>query len=602
MQSPESFREQYNVAVELNTEATSIDRSRKVVHAVNHVSEKELSYPYDVLILAQGGKPIVPPIPGASNGNVFSLWTLRDMDGIDRWITDNAPRTSVVVGGGFIGLEMAEALHHRGLHVELVEQLQHVMPNLEPEIAGYLQQELHAQGVGLHTSRAVTRIDGTGVMLDDGRQLNADMVLLCVGVRPTLRVAADAGLETGPAGGLVVDSYLRTTDPAIYAAGDMVEVPHAVSGRPVRVPLAGPANRQGRIAATNALGGALQYRGPQGTSIVKVFDAAAGITGLSLNQALSAGFAADAAVVHKESHTAYYPGAAPVTVLLVYDRESGRLLGAQTAGHNGADKRLDVLATAVAAGMDLDQLGEVDLAYAPPFGTANDPVNMAAFVAQNRISGYSPSITVAELDHLMESLPRPPIVIDLRDPFAFQKGRIRGARNVAPNRLEDEEVAHLAREEPILLISDDGKTGHRAVRTLLQRGLQSVFNVAGGQTSVDRHAYAQEFRHLSVESAEEQGQSADLSETGEGMSLSGPLVVDVRSPEEVQQGAYPGAVNIPLDELDQRVNDLCSPDRQITVYCASGARSAYAKRMLESAGYTNVRNGGGLADMMAGRS
>ena len=631
LQSPESFREQYDVHVEVETEVIGIDREAKKVRALQKSTDRRVEFPYDKLILAQGGKPLVPGIPGVEQAHVFSLWTLRDMDAIHDWIEHEAPQTAVVVGGGFIGLEMVEALRKRGLDVSLVERLPHVMPNMEPEIAGYLQEELEAYGVDVHTSSSVCRIGEKDVELEDGRTLGADMVLMSVGVKPTLKLAEEAGLTIGEAGGLVVDEYLQTSDPAIYAAGDMVEIEHRVSTKKVRIPLAGPANRQGRIAASNILGERRSYTGAQGTSIVKVFDVAAGSTGLSLSQARAAGIEADAVVVHKENHTSYFPGATPVTVLVIYDRDSGRILGGQTAAADGADKRLDVLSTAIAAGMTIGRLAELDLAYAPPFGTANDPLNMAAFVAENRMSGFSPAVTAAELDTLLTALDEPPVAVDLRDPFSFNGSHVQGAYNVALSQLVDR-TAELPREHPILVISEDGKTGHQALRRLRQAGFQSVYNVSGGYTSIARFARALGFQYLDVQlSAVEKkslseeaggpgatsagaaaGEHADAAGPAAGpdgqaaaasspLSGSDPLVVDVRSPEEYHSGAVEGAVNIPLDDLGEYIDSFGEKDRDITLYCASGARSAYAVHILQQRGYSNVKNGGGLMDMMMGQ-
>jgi NADPH-dependent 2,4-dienoyl-CoA reductase/sulfur reductase-like enzyme len=292
------------------------------------------------------------------------------MDAIHMHISDHSPQSAVVVGGGFIGLEMAEALAKRGLQVHIVEMQDHIMSVLEAEISGFLHEELTAYGVQIHTGVAVSKIDTDSVTLNNGAQIASNMVLLSVGVKPTLSLAQESGLQIGQAGGLVVNEFLQTSDPNIYAAGDMVEITHTVSGQKVRIPLAGPANRQGRIAASNALGIPTPYKGSIGTSVVRVFDAVAGSTGLSLKQAKQLGLPAQSVTVHKEHHTSYYPGSQPVTVLLVFNSTTGVVLGGQTAGFAGADKRLDAIATAVNAGLTLDDLAQTDFAYSPPIGTA----------------------------------------------------------------------------------------------------------------------------------------------------------------------------------------------------------------------------------------
>ena len=436
------------------------------------------------------------------------------------------------------------------------------------------------------------------------------MVLLSVGVRPTLRLAEKAGLEIGKSGGLLVDEYLQTSDSNILAGGDMAETTHRILGKKVRIPLAGPANRQGRIAATNALAESedekLTYKGAQGTSIVRVFEAAAGITGMSLKQALDAGIDAQAIVVHKENHVTYYPGAQMVTVHLVYDKKTGKILGAQTAGNNGADKRLDVLSTAVAAGMSVEDLGELDLSYSPPFGSANDPVNMAGFAAENRIDGYSPGRTASEIEpHLKD---KKTAVIDIRDYFTFQKGHIEGASNIPDDKVS-EAVSSLPKDTSLLIIDETGKTAHRVVRQLLMEGYENAVYVSGGYISLQRLAAVSGFTFLPVpvktveaksltEENSTEGKNTEK-DSDESISSSGKLLVDVRTSEEFVMGAHPDAVNIPLDDIEQSIEKFGDKNREIILYCASGARSAYGKRILDAAGFTNVKNGGGLMQIMA---
>jgi len=608
LQSPESFRDQYGVDVHTNTRAVSIDREGKKVETLNDRTGETRTFAYDKLILSQGGKPFIPGMEGADLDHVFSLWTLEDMDRIDSFIRERNPRNAVVVGGGFIGLEMVEALKKRGLEVHNVELAPHVMPLMEAETAGYLQEEMEAYGVGVHTGRSVTAIRDKAVVLDNGSALPADMVLLSVGVRPTLQLAKDSGLEIGEAGGLLVDRYLQTSDPDILAAGDMAEIRHRVLGRTVRIPLAGPANRQGRIAATNALASGddekTAYKGAQGTSIVRVFDAVAGTTGLNLKQAIDAGFKAEAIVVHKENHTSYYPGAEMVSIHLIYDSESGRILGAQTAGADGADKRLDVLSTAITAGMTVEDLGELDLAYAPPFGSANDPVNMAGFAAQNRLSGYSPALTAAELEDFLQD--KQIALIDIRDYFSFQKGHITGAANIQAEKVL-EALAEVPHVTPVILVDETGKIAHRTARQLKLNGFENTVYISGGYPSLERYARGAGFSLIQLPLTapakkvigETAGEDASPEESSAPLSEStGPLIVDVRTPGEFASGAYPGAVNIPLDELPNRIGELGDRGRDLTLYCASGARSAYAVRILSESGFTNLKNGGGLMQMM----
>lgn len=606
LQSPESFKEQYGVEVHTHTVVTEIDREKQLVKTVDARSGDVRAFEYDKLILAQGGRPIIPEMPGASQEHVFTLWTLEDMDDISRHLEEEQPKHAVVVGGGFIGLEMVEALVKRGLDVHVVEMMPHVMSLMEPETAGFIQEEMLSYGVHIHTGRAVTEIGHNSVKLDNGTVLPAEMVLMSIGVRPTLQLAKSAGLELGEAGGLVVNEYLQTSDPNIFAAGDMVEIVNRVHGRKVRIPLAGPANRQGRIAAENALGGKHPYQGAMGTSVVRVFEAVAGITGLSLKQARAAGIPADAVVVHKEHHTSYYPGAENVTVMLVYNKETGVVLGGQTAGYKGADKRLDVIATAVASKLTISEVADIDFAYSPPIGTANDAMNMAAYTAENRKSGYSPSVTATELDELVKKTN--PIVLDVRDVFAYEKSSIEGAYHL-PLEMLPEQLQAIPKTRTILVYDENGKKGHQALRMLMNAGVTDVYNISGGHISLQRHARAVGFDSIQLEllPLEEKTIGASAKEEEEAVvqqpvsKNDGPLVVDVRTSGEFRSGAFPGAINIPLDELPSRISELGDQSREITLYCASGARSAYAQRLISQMGFSNVKNGGGLMHMMIRR-
>ncbi len=605
LQSPESFKEQYNVDVHVHTLVSSIDKENHRIKTLDTRSGEQKSFEYDKLILAQGGRPIKPTLPGADASHVFTLWTLEDMDKIATFINEKKPKTAVVVGGGFIGLEMVEALVKRGLKVNVVEMMPHVMAVMEAETAGFIETEMLSYGVGIHTGAGVTEIAPKSVKLDNGKILDADMVLLSIGVRPTLQLAKETGLEIGEAGGLLVNEYMQTSDADIYAAGDMVEIEHRVNGKKVRIPLAGPANRQGRIAAENALGGKHSYKGSIGTSIVRVFEAVAGTTGLSLKQARALGIDADAIVVHKEHHTSYYPGAEQVSVMLIYDKATGVILGGQTAGYEGADRRLDVIATAAATKLTVSDLADIDYAYSPPLGTANDAINMAVFTAENKMSGFSPSVTASELDTFVEG--KNPIFIDVRDVFAYEKSHVMGAMHI-PLELLPEKLGSIPANRPVIVYDETGKKGHQALRTLIGAGFKNVTNVSGGHASLQRQARAVGFKNLKIELLEIEKKSIGKkeketeveTESVQSDDFSSQIIVDVRTPQEFRSGAVPNAVNIPLDELMQRYEELGNNvEREIIVYCASGARSAYAQRMLMQIGYTQVKNGGGIAQMMA---
>jgi NADPH-dependent 2,4-dienoyl-CoA reductase/sulfur reductase-like enzyme/rhodanese-related sulfurtransferase len=478
LQTPEGFDRRYRVKVLVETEAVEIDRAGKRVLLRSAGGERWL--PYDRLILAQGASPVTPGVPGAASPHVFRLWNVPDMDRLARFLEAEKPRSALVVGGGFVGLEMAEAFRKRGLDTSVVEVLPTVMSVLDRELGVAVGRELEANGVRVVTGVGVKAVDAAAreVELSDGRRLPAELVLFSVGVRPELSLASAAQLEVGRSGGLVVDDRLRTSDPDVFAVGDMVEVVHRVSGRKVRVPLAGPANRQGRIAASNALGQDLRYGGALGTSVVKVFEATAALTGLSERAARDAGFDVGAAVVYKDHHAGYFPGAKELALKIVYDRQTGRLLGGQAFGHAGVEKRIDVLAVALQARMTLDQVAELDLAYAPPYSSANDPVNLAAFIGGNDVSGFSPLITAAGLKAALHG-PNPPLVLDVRTAAEWAAGHLRGAVHVPVDDLRARWET-LPRDRPIAIHCRSGFRAHLALRILKARGFGDVVNVTGG--------------------------------------------------------------------------------------------------------------------------
>jgi NADPH-dependent 2,4-dienoyl-CoA reductase/sulfur reductase-like enzyme/rhodanese-related sulfurtransferase len=483
LQTPEGFEARYGVKVRVDTEALELDRAGKRVRVRG--PEGEVWLGYDKLVLAQGGNPLTPPVAGADARHVFRMWTVPDLDRIHRFLVEEKPRSAVVVGGGFIGLEMAEAFRKRGLDVTVVELLPTVMGVMDRTFGVQVARELEANGVRVVTGAGVAAIHAVekAIELSDGRRISAELVLFSVGVRPELSLAKAAGLAIGPSGGLQVDDRLRTSDPDVFAAGDMVEVVHRVSGRKVRIPLAGPANRQGRIAATNALGGALRYSGAAGTSVVKLFEATAAMTGLTERAAREAGLDAGVAVIHKDHHAGYYPGAKELSLQLVYDRKAGGLLGAQAFGHAGVEKRIDVLATALVGRMSVHDLAELDLAYAPPYSSANDPVNVAAFVAGNDLSGFSPLVTAAQLKAELAS-PTPPLVLDVRNRGEWAKGALRGATRIPVDELRSE-LETLPRDRRIVVHCRSGFRAHLALRILQARGFRNVANVTGGWLSME---------------------------------------------------------------------------------------------------------------------
>jgi len=482
LQTPEGFDSRYAIRVLVDTEAIDIDRGKKRVLARNAAGETW--FPYDRLILAQWANAVMPAMPGADAAHVFKLWTVPDMDRLHDFFETAEPRSAVVVGGGFVGLEMAEALSKRGLTTTVVELLPAVMAIMDRELSCRVAGELTANGVRVITGVGVKQVlpAEREVELVDGRRFAADLVLFSVGIRPELVLAERAGLELGPSGALQVDDHLRTSDSSIYAVGDMVEVTNKVSGKRVRVPLAGPANRQGRIAASNALGLEMHYSGVLATSVVKIFSATAAMTGLSEKAAREAGFDVGVAVIHKDHHAGYFPGAEELSLKLVYERQTARLLGAQAFGRAGVDKRIDVLATALQGKMSLSDLAELDLAYAPPYSSANDPINMAAFVGLNDLSGFSPLISAATLREELAT-DTPPLVLDVRTLSEYEESHLVGARHIPVDNLR-KEYPSLPFDRRIVVHCRSGIRAHLASRILKEKGFASVANVTGGYLSM----------------------------------------------------------------------------------------------------------------------
>ena len=482
LQTADGFFSRYRVDVALKTEALAIDRANKTL--LVRGPEGERGIPYDKLILAQGGTPFVPKVEGADSPNVFRLWTIPDMDAIDAYIAANGVKSAVVVGGGFIGLESAEAFIKRGLATSVIELTDQLMPPADFEFGAQIAAAFAEAGAAVHVKRSLARIDAANrrVVLDDGTIVAADLVLMAAGVRPNTDLAKAAGLAIGASGGLLVDDRLFTNDPDILAAGDMIEVTRRVDGAKVRIPLAGPANRQGRIAATNALGGSMKYSGALGTSVFKAVDYTFAQTGLSEKAALAAGLKVRAVHVHRPHHASYYPGHSLLSLKLVYG-EDGRLLGAQAFGKEGVEKRIDVLATALAARMSLADLAELDLSYAPPYSSANDPLQMAAFAAQNDLSGYSRTFSPGQAALMAAKGVQDVVFVDVRTFGEYLKGHLAGTIHIPLDELRDR-ADELPKGATLVLLSIAGFEGHVGLRILKQMGFADVAYVSGGITSM----------------------------------------------------------------------------------------------------------------------
>ncbi|MEW5785779.1 MAG: DsrE/DsrF/DrsH-like family protein [Bacillota bacterium] len=476
--TPQKFQDWLNVDVRVRSEAVSIDRQERKVEVVDHRSGRHYAEPYDYLVLSPGAEPIRPPLPGIDHPAIFTMRSVGDTDRIHSFIQEHRPAAAVVVGGGFIGLEMAENLQARGLAVTVVELASQLLPPLDPEMAALVQQYLRARGVALRLGDGVKQFaeaDQGGLMveLQSGARLQADLVLLSIGVNPELKLAREAGLELGK--GIKVNERLQTSDPRIYALGDAIEVIDLVTGSPTVIPLAGPANKQGRIAANNILGRPESYHGTQGTAVLKLFDMTVALTGANERALQQAGMEYRSCIIHPASHAGYYPGSTPLALKVIFSPD-GRILGAQAAGFGGVDKRIDVIAAALRGGHSVYDLQELELAYAPPYSSAKDPVNMAGFVAANILQGDVETVESAELAAADSAAIQ---ILDVREPEEAEIGGIAGAVNIPLGRLR-ERIDELDPEREVIAYCNVGLRSYLALRILVQRGFKRVRNLNGG--------------------------------------------------------------------------------------------------------------------------
>jgi NADPH-dependent 2,4-dienoyl-CoA reductase/sulfur reductase-like enzyme/rhodanese-related sulfurtransferase len=484
--TPEMLRSRFRLDVRTRSQVEAIDRTAKTVRVRDLATGREYQETYDKLILAPGAAPLRPPIPGLDLPGIYTLRNLQDVDRIKERV-DLGISKAVVVGAGFIGLELVENFVKRGVATTVVELQDQVLPPLDKEMTTPLVQQLVAHGVTVLLGDSAEAFEQTAagleVRLKSGRSLPAELVILGVGVRPESKLATDAGLEVGPRGGIRVNEYLQTTDPDIYAVGDAIEVQDFVLETATQVPLAGPANRQGRIAADNVFGRASKYRGTQGTSIVGVFNCTAAMTGASEKVLRRSERPYRMVYVHPAHHAGYYPGAEGMTIKLLFVPESGRILGAQAVGGAGVDKRIDVFAVAIQAGMTVFDLEEMELAYAPQYGSAKDPVNMAGFVAAGMLRGDHPQVDIATLLALPDD--ERPFLLDVRTPQEFANGSIPGAINIPVDDLRTR-WRELPAEREIASFCQVGQRGYLATRILLQHGLK-VRNISGGYKAYRLH-------------------------------------------------------------------------------------------------------------------
>ncbi len=484
LQTPASLKSRFNLDVLTRHEVTEIRPEARQVVARDLRTGAEVVRTYDRLILATGSRPVVPPLEGIGSRNVKLLRTVPEAEELKEMVGGGA-RRAVVVGAGFIGLEAAENLARRGLAVTVVEKAAQVLPPFDPEMVVPVEESLRAMGVELVIGRGIAGFEtngdvAVGVRLDGGGTIAADFFVLSIGARPDVELAKKAGVAIGPSGGIAVNERLETSVPGIYAAGDAVEVRHLVSGRPAWIPLAGPANKQGRVAGANAAGGSLTFKGAYGTSIVRVGKVAAAKTGLGEAECLRAGFDYTVTYNHHGDHAGYYPGAEELTIKIISERGTGRLLGAQVVGGRGVDKRADVLATAIYGGLTVEDLEQLDLAYAPPFGAAKDPVIMAGMTTANIFRGQVVAVTPAEVARLIEAGRSPgPQVVDVRDPREWREGTIPGAVGLPLPELR-ERLGELDPARETIVYCRGGQRSYFAYRVLRQSGFRDVKNLTGG--------------------------------------------------------------------------------------------------------------------------
>lgn len=485
LQTPESFWDRFHVEVRVRHDVTAIHTDRKTVTVCEIDTGEIYEESYDKLLLSPGAKPIQPNIPGADSKRIFTLRTVEDTLKIHKYIKEEKPGSATIIGGGFIGMEAAENLAHLGIDVTLVQRSTHLLPPFDFDMACILHGEMKKHGVNLMLNTEVAEIveEGSRLLMktSDGCTFQSDIVLFAIGVIPDTALAKNAGLELGVKGSILVNDRMETSVPDVYAVGDAVEVRHFVTGGKAHIALAGPANKQGRIAADNICGGNSVYKGSQGSSVIKVFDMTAASTGINESGAKAAHMDYERVVLSPSSHAGYYPGGRVMTMKVLYEKETLKILGAQIVGYEGVDKRIDVLATAIRAGMKATELAELDLAYAPPYSSAKDPVNMAGFMIENIVSGK-----VKQFHHdEMDMLPRDgsATLLDTRTPYEYAMGKADGFINIPVDDLR-ERLSEIPKDKPVYVMCQSGLRSYLSCRILTQNGYD-CYNFSGGYRFYD---------------------------------------------------------------------------------------------------------------------
>lgn len=480
LQTPESFHSRFRVSMKVHHEVTALHPEKHMVSVKNLETGEEFQETYDKLILSPGAKPTQPKLPGTNIDKHFTLRTVEDTLHIKDYIQKNHPKSAILAGGGFIGLELAENLRELGMEVTIVQRPKQLMNPFDSDMAAFIHNEMRKHGVKLALGHTVEGFretqDGVQVLLKDEAPLQADMVVLAIGVTPDTKLAKEAGLELGIKGSILVNEHMQTSVPDIYAVGDAVQVKHYVTGQAALISLAGPANKQGRIVADHICGKNSSYPGSQGSSVIKVFDMTAAVTGVNETNAKKAGLNVDKVVLSPMSHAGYYPGGKVMTMKVVFEKETYRILGAQIVGYEGVDKRIDVLATAIHADMKAQDLAELDLAYAPPYSSAKDPVNLAGFMIENISDGTLKQFHIEDVKNLPHD--GSVTLLDTRTPGEYQRGHVDGFVNIPVDNLR-ERLEEIPKEKPVYVMCQSGLRSYIATRILEGNGYTS-YNFSGG--------------------------------------------------------------------------------------------------------------------------
>ncbi|MBN2436068.1 MAG: FAD-dependent oxidoreductase [Spirochaetes bacterium] len=573
--SPDGLEKRLNISVRIKNEVISIDRDKKEIRVKDISSGKEYSENYDILLMSPGAEPLRPPIEGIDSNKIFTLRNVADSDKIKSYLDKNRPNDAVVVGAGFIGLEMAENLHKLGIKVTIVEMLDQVMAPLDYEMACIAHNHLRFKGVDLQLGEQVKSFADKGehiiVNLESGKSIDTGMVILSIGVRPETRLAKDCGLELSGRGAILVNEYMQTSDPDIYAVGDAIAFANPLSGVVTNTLLAGPANLQARIAAGNIAGYKKRtYRGAINTAIAKVFDITAASTGLSEKYCKANNIDYVSNIIHAGDHAGYYPGAIPITIKTVFEPDGGKLLGAQAVGYQGVDKRIDLIATIIGKGGSVYDLQDIEHCYAPPFSSAKDPVNVCGFSAENILSGITSVVKWDDVDRLKNE---GAFLLDVRSEGEFELGTIPGAVNIPIDNLRDH-LSEIPKDKTVLIFCQIGLKGYFASRILKQSGFNDVFNLAGGykiwSTVFVQQPDASQPQIIAADTGDQQQtQQAALTVDACGMQCPGPIVKLKKSIDSVAMGETlfvkatdPGFLNDVKAWCSMTGNTLLSVDSQ----------------------------------------